>query len=168
MSTSNTTHVEFVPLANEHLDEIMAIEVEAYPEPWSRNMFHEEIHNNRSYFYVMLLEGHLAGYGGFWLVLDEAHITSVTVRDRFRGRGLGRRLTQHLLDVAEGVGARIATLEVRESNLTAQNLYLTFGFRQIGRRKGYYPKCGEDAIVMLLELGKGPRPASDAGFVARG
>ncbi|HQM33732.1 MAG TPA: ribosomal protein S18-alanine N-acetyltransferase [Candidatus Hydrogenedentes bacterium] len=166
MTSSNATHVEFVTLAEAYLDEMMEIELEAYPEPWSRGMFREEIRNNRSYFYVMLQDGQLAGYGGFWLVLDEAHITSVTVRDSLRGRGLGRRLTQHLLEVAEGVGAHIATLEVRESNVRAQNLYKAFGFRQIGRRRGYYPKSGEDAIVMLLELGSGRSPAQGASVEA--
>jgi ribosomal-protein-alanine N-acetyltransferase len=164
MSTSEATRVEFVRLAETYLDEIMEIEVEAYPEPWSRNMFRDEIRGNRSYFYVMFVENQIAGYGGFWLVLDEAHITSVTVRDRFRGRGLGRQLTRYLLDVAVQAGARLATLEVRETNTTARNLYTSLGFRQIGRRKGYYPTSGEDAIVMLLELGKGPQDKHDAGL----
>ncbi|MFO7973080.1 MAG: ribosomal protein S18-alanine N-acetyltransferase [Candidatus Hydrogenedentota bacterium] len=165
MSTSKATRLEFVPLAETHLDEIMEIEVEAYPEPWSRNMFRDEIRGNRSYFYVMLFEGQMVGYGGFWLVLDEAHITSVTIRDQFRGRGLGRQLTHHLLDIAVQVGARIATLEVRETNVKAQNLYASLGFRQIGRRKGYYPRSGEDAIVMLLELGKEPENGHNPEFM---
>ena len=63
----------------------------------------------------------------------------------------------------EALVARIATLEVRESNIRARTLYETFGFRQIARRKGYYPRSGEDAIVMLLELGKGPQPGRTAG-----
>ncbi len=167
MSTPHTAQVEFLPLAEAYLDEIMDTELEAYPEPWSRSMFLEEIRNNRSYFYVMLLEGSLAGYGGFWLVLDEAHITSVTVVKRFRGQGLGRRLTLHLLEVARRAGARTATLEVRESNRKAQNLYETLGFRQIARRRGYYPKSGEDALVMLLELDQSTLDGADAGGQSR-
>ncbi|HOD51501.1 MAG TPA: ribosomal protein S18-alanine N-acetyltransferase [Candidatus Hydrogenedentes bacterium] len=163
MSAPNTARPVFLRLAEKYLDEIMDIEVEAYPEPWSRNMFYDELRNNRSYFYVMVLGRQVVGYGGFWLVLDEAHITSVTVRDTFRGLGLGRELTQYLVDIAGQAGARIATLEVRESNIRARTLYETFGFRQIARRKGYYPRSGEDAIVMLLELGKGPQPGRTAG-----
>ncbi|HOF41848.1 MAG TPA: ribosomal protein S18-alanine N-acetyltransferase [Candidatus Hydrogenedentes bacterium] len=161
MTSPNAPRVEFTALAETDLDAILDIELEAYPEPWSREMFREEIRNNRSYFYVMQLNGELAGYGGFWLVLDEAHITSVTVRTDLRGQGLGRTLTRHLLDAAKEAGAHIATLEVRESNMRAQNLYKTFGFRQIGRRKGYYSKSGEDAIVMLLELGPDESSAQD-------
>ena len=157
MTSSNATHVEFVTLAEAYLDEMMEIELRPIRSP-GRADVSEEIRNNRSYFYVMLQDGQLAYYGGFWLVLDEAHITSVTVRDSLRGRGWDGA-TQHLLEVAEGVGAHIATLEVRESNVRAQNLYKAFGFRQIGRRRGYYPKSGEDAIVMLLELGSAEAPA---------
>ncbi len=163
MTSPNATRVEFTPLAEADLDTILEIELEAYPEPWSREMFREEIRNNRSYFYLMQLDGTLAGYGGFWLVLDEAHITSVTVRADLRGQGLGRTLTRHLLEAAEEAGAHIATLEVRESNVRAQNLYKTFGFRQIGRRKEYYSKSGEDAIVMLLELSPGQNSALGKG-----
>ena len=167
MSIPDTVQVQFMPLAEAYLDAVMETELEAYPESWSRNMFLEEIRNNRSYFYVMLLEKELAGYGGFWLVLDEAHITSVTVVKRFRGRGLGRRLTLYLLDVARRAGARIATLEVRESNREAQNLYETIGFRQIARREGYYPKSGEDALVMLLELDQPAGDGADASGPTR-
>ncbi|MCL4692952.1 MAG: ribosomal protein S18-alanine N-acetyltransferase, partial [Candidatus Hydrogenedentes bacterium] len=120
--------------------------------PWTEGMFRDEIRNNFSRFFVAMLDKVLVGYGGFWLVVDEAHITSVTVRDIYRGRGFGRRLVEHLLQEAEDAGARIATLEVRVSNLRARNLYLQYGFRPVGLRKNYYPKSNEDAIVMLKEL----------------
>ncbi|MBN2307582.1 MAG: ribosomal protein S18-alanine N-acetyltransferase [Candidatus Hydrogenedentes bacterium] len=144
--------LQYVPLAQEHLDRIMAIEVEAYPEPWTRGMFVDELRNPRSHFDVVFLDEALVGYGGFWLVLDEAHITSVTVCRDQRGRGYGRRLMEHLLERARTVGARLATLEVRMSNLTARNLYLSLGFRPVGIRKDYYPRSHEDAMVMLAEL----------------
>jgi ribosomal-protein-alanine N-acetyltransferase len=152
MSVSESTTLRFVPLAPEHLDEIMAIEQEAYPEPWTLRMFHDEIRNQRSRFYVAYHEDTLAAYGGFWLVLDEAHITSVAVRDIYRGRGFGRQVMEYLLTDAVDAEARQATLEVRVSNLRARNLYLSLGFRPVGLRKGYYPKNNEDAIVMLKDL----------------
>jgi ribosomal-protein-alanine N-acetyltransferase len=92
------------------------------------------------------------GYGGFWLVLDEAHVTSVTIKDEWRSQGYGRVLFEHLLDTAREAGAHIATLEVRESNDVARNLYASLGFRQAGTRRGYYSKSGEDAIVMSAGL----------------
>ena len=151
--TEGQEEVRFVELAEDHLDEIMAIELEAYPEPWTIGMFREEIRGARSHFYSVFLGDDLVGYGGFWLVLDEAHITSLTVRDRYRSRGLGRGMVIFLLHHAEEVGARIATLEVRASNVLARDLYLSMGFAPVSLRKDYYPKSREDAIVMLKEMG---------------
>ena len=153
MSVFNPAAVHFRPLATAWLMEIMDIEHEAYPEPWTVGMFHEEIRNERSYFYVMLGEEEtVLGYGGFWLILDEAHVTSVTVRAADRGKGYGRRLTDYLLERSVEADARIATLEVRPSNEAALALYKSLGFKTVGSRKGYYAKTGEDAIIMLKEL----------------
>jgi len=153
MSQPEVDALRFVPIDRTHLDAVMAIEAEAYPEPWTRGMFLQEVESDRSYFYVMALSGQIIGYGGFWLVLDEAHITSVTVRDTHRGKGIGRLLMEFLLRTAREQRAHIATLEVRLSNLKARNLYLSLGFRPVGIRKEYYPRSGEDALVMMKELG---------------
>ena len=142
----------YEPLHEDHVAHMMPIERDAYPEPWTERMFRDEIQNARSHFFVARLEGELAGYGGFWLVLDEAHITSVTIKNDSRSQGYGRMLFEHLLDAARTAGANTATLEVRESNTPARNLYTSMGFRRVGIRKGYYPKTGEDAIVMSSEL----------------
>lgn len=144
--------LKYVRLAAEHVDRLMDIEIEAYPDPWTAGMFRDELRNPRSYFYVAYAGEETAGYGGFWLVLDEAHITSVTIAEGYRGHGLGRQMTLFLLETATKAGAHMATLEVRRSNTVAQHLYSTLGFRQVGVRKGYYPRSGEDAIVMLKEL----------------
>jgi [ribosomal protein S18]-alanine N-acetyltransferase len=150
---SDRVVLQYVPLAHKHLSTIMSIEAEAYPEPWSRGMFRDEIKSERSYFYVAFVDEELVGYSGFWLVADEAHITSVTTRKTWRGRGLGRQQMEHLLAEATQLGAKIATLEVRESNVTARTLYTSMGFREIGRRRQYYTTSKEDAIVMLKDLG---------------
>ncbi len=144
--------IRFVPLAEEHIDSLMAIEHEAYAEPWTRTMFYEELRNDLSFFYVAFRDDEIIGYVGFWLVLDEAHITTVVVKRPYRGRGLGWMLMEHILARAREQGARIATLEVRVSNERAISLYQRMGFRTVGIRKGYYPRTGEDAQVMLLEL----------------
>lgn len=144
--------LEFERLHEDHVPQLMPIERDAYPEPWTERMFRDEIQNARSHFYVARLDGELAGYGGFWLVLDEAHITSVTITCDARSQGYGRLLFEHLLDSARTAGARTATLEVRESNTPARTLYASMGFRRVGIRKGYYPKTGEDAIVMSSDL----------------
>lgn len=144
--------LEYERLNEDHVPQLMPIERDAYPEPWTERMFRDEIQNARSHFYVARLDGELAGYGGFWLVLDEAHITSVTIKYDSRSQGYGRMLFEHLLDSARAAGARTAMLEVRESNTSARNLYTSMGFRRVGIRKGYYPKTGEDAIVMSSDL----------------
>ena len=152
MSEGDLVNLAFRDLREEDLDNVMDIELEAYPEAWSIGMFREEIRSTRSRFVVALLGERIVGYGGFWLVLDEAHITSVTVRDIYRGRGFGRQVLAHLLAIARAHSIRIATLEVRSSNRHAIGLYETMGFRTVGIRKGYYSKTNEDAIVMLKEL----------------
>jgi len=135
-----------------HLPTIMSIELEAYPEPWTENMFRQELANESSEFFVMFFEGLLVGYGGFWRVLDEAHITSVTIAFGYRSRGFGRNFVEYILRTANALGLAKATLEVRESNRHAYDLYESMGFTVIGRRKGYYRKTNEDALVMALDI----------------
>jgi [ribosomal protein S18]-alanine N-acetyltransferase len=140
--------VRYAPFREEHLGPVLEIESEAYPEPWSPGMFEDELTGDLSHFFVMLIGGAVAGYGGYWLVLDEAHITSVTVARPHRGRGLGRALLRHILDDAAALGVRTASLEVRASNLVACGLYESEGFTAVGIRKKYYYRTGEDAVVM--------------------
>ena len=91
------------------------------------------------------------GYAGLWLMVDEAHITTIAVRPECRGRGLGELVLCGLVDTALEVGARILTLEVRVSNTVAQNLYLKYGFKQSGLRRRYYSDNNEDALIMTAE-----------------
>lgn len=152
MSVLEPIVIHYERLNESHLPRILAIEAEAYPEPWTRGMFLDEIRNNRSYFFVAFERGELVGYAGFWLVLDEAHITTVVVKDTRRGHGVGRQMFSHLMETAREAGAIMATLEVRVSNEAAKRMYAGFGFRPVGVRRGYYPKTKEDAIVMLKEF----------------
>ena len=93
----------------------------------------------------------LYGYAGLWLMVDEAHITTIAVRPEFRGKGLGELVLCGLVDTALEVSARIMTLEVRVSNTVAQNLYLKYGFKQSGLRRRYYSDNNEDALIMTAE-----------------
>jgi len=153
MSVSNAAELRFERIAEAHLKEILEIEQEAYPEPWTEGMFQEEIDHSRSEFVVLKFGEELVGYGGYWPLIDEAHITSVTIRDSYRRQGLGRRLLQHILDTAMRNGILSATLEVRESNIRARNLYESLGFAVTGRRRRYYPSTNEDALIMTKHLG---------------
>jgi ribosomal-protein-alanine N-acetyltransferase len=144
--------LEFVRIQEWHIPIVLEIEREAYLEPWTEGMFRQEVNNPLSQFYVVLFEGTLIGYAGFWEAADEAHITSVTVGREHRGRGFGREELRYILELAAQHGLREATLEVRPSNVRAQNLYKSLGFREIGRRKGYYAATGEDAILMARRI----------------
>ena len=152
MSVSESTELRYAPLAAAHLADVLAIEQEAYPEPWSEGMFREEINHVRSYFVVVMLGGELIGYGGYWPLMDEAHITSVTIKAEYRGLGHGRSLFSHLLKRAIEDGVQAATLEVRESNERARGLYESLGFSVTGRRRRYYPKTDEDALIMTKQF----------------
>jgi ribosomal-protein-alanine N-acetyltransferase len=152
MSVTESTELRYTRLAAVHLTDVLEIEKEAYPEPWSEGMFREEITHLRSYFVVVLLGNDVIGYGGYWPLMDEAHITSVTIKDEHRRRGYGRNLLTHLLARALHDNLTAATLEVRESNLRARRLYESLGFAVTGRRKRYYPKTDEDALIMTKQL----------------
>jgi ribosomal-protein-alanine N-acetyltransferase len=93
----------------------------------------------------------VVGYGGLWLMVDEAHVTSVAVHPFCRGRGLGELLMLSLMDVAMRMGARFVTLEVRVSNTVARALYEKLGFHEAGIRPRYYTDNNEDAVVMWSE-----------------
>ena len=93
----------------------------------------------------------LAGYAGLWLMVDEAHITTIGVRPQLRGRGYGELLLVTLVEAALDINARWLTLEVRVSNAAAQNLYRKYGFHDAGTRKRYYTDNNEDALIMWTD-----------------
>jgi ribosomal-protein-alanine N-acetyltransferase len=102
------------------------------------------------------LDDEVLGYGGFWMLVDEAHISTLAVRSDVRRQGLGELMLLGLLEEARRTGALSATLEVRVSNIAARGLYTKYGFEEVGRRKSYYQDNGEDALIMTT-------PVFDAG-----
>jgi ribosomal-protein-alanine N-acetyltransferase len=136
-------------MREEDIAPVQAIEREIFLTPWPKNAYHRELSQNRQASYIVLRrEGEIVGYGGLWKVGDEAHVTTIGVRARDQHRGLGRALFAALVQRAYVLGARWITLEVRNSNDHAIRLYEAFGFKVIGRRRGYYTDNGEDAIIM--------------------
>jgi ribosomal-protein-alanine N-acetyltransferase len=152
MSEHPCSALEYVRIREEHIPALIEIEREAYIEPWTEGMFRQEVNNPLSQFFVVFLDGALIGYAGFWEAADEAHITSVTVRREYRGRGFGREELKFLMDLAAQRGLREANLEVRPSNIPAKNLYKGMGFEQVGLRRGYYSGTGEDALIMARKI----------------
>lgn len=98
----------------------------------------------------------VVGYGGLWLSVDEGHITTIAVAPEYRGRGIGELLLNGLADQALAMNADMLTLEVRQSNIVAQQLYLKYGFRPFGTRPRYYTDNGEDALIMSTDSIRSP------------
>lgn len=94
---------------------------------------------------------YIAGFVGMWMLTDECHVTSIAVRERYQGRGLGELLLIGIIDLAMRLKARMVTLEVRVSNVVAQNLYRKYGFSKVGVRKAYYTDNFEDGLLMSTQ-----------------
>ena len=137
----------------EDLEEVLQIERASFSMPWSRGAFAYEIERNRvARCWVMREEGRVVGYLCLWEVADELHITNVAVHPGWRRRGIGRTLLAHVLQDAGRRALSLVGLEVRPTNAEARALYESFGFRVVGRRRGYYYDTGEDALVMEARL----------------
>ncbi|MGE5708516.1 MAG: ribosomal protein S18-alanine N-acetyltransferase [Bacteroidota bacterium] len=139
------------PMREEDLPDVVAIERLCFGDRWSINAFRNEIENENGHYFVARAGDQIVGYAGFWLILEEAHITTIAVHPECRGRRYGEKLLVALIDHAMEKGAKWLTLEVRVSNETAKKLYEKYGFQSLGRRKGYYQDNGEDALVMWTE-----------------
>ncbi len=143
-------NLRFEPLREEHLPEVLEIEKQANSAPWSERSFRNELDHQHGIFLVTIGEGRVVGYGGVWLVVDEAHVTNVAVDSSARRQGIGRKLMMELLKRAKERGMTCSTLEVRASNEAAIRLYEQLGYKITAQRKGYYPDNKEDAAVMWL------------------
>lgn len=171
----NSTPYEVLPMVLDDVPTVHTIELEAFSLPWSAAAFAHELRDNPSSQYLVLRykpylyepparrllpramrhliqsptnDPSLLGYGGYWMVLQEAHICTLAVRANWRGKGLGELLLASLIESALTRQAEVITLEVRVSNLRAQGLYLKYGFEMVGKRVGYYTDINEDAFIM--------------------
>ena len=99
---------------------------------------------------------YIIGFSGIWMMVGESHITNIAVRERYQRQGIGELLLIATIDLSIEQKAESMTLEVRESNKIAQNLYGKYGFAQTGLRRGYYLDNREDAIIMSTETMKSP------------
>ena len=140
------------PMHVTDLPAVQLIERASFTTPWPSHAYRQELETNQLAQYVVGLIGdEIVGYGGIWLMVDEAHVTTFAVHPRYRRRRIGERLLIALLDLAVAREAREATLEVRLSNLPARRLYEKYGFRPVGIRPRYYSDNGEDALIMTTE-----------------
>lgn len=138
------------PMKFVHVDAVAEIENVVYPTPWSKSAFiNEVLDNGFAYYFVALNSGNVVGYAGIWLILDEAHVTTLAVCREEQCKGVGTMLLETLIEAAASMGAQRMTLEVRLSNTIAQELYKKYGFISCGTRKNYY--SDEDALIMWLD-----------------
>ncbi len=150
------------PMALGDLPSIHAIELASFSAPWPANAYRSELEANRLASYLVArVDDDVVGYGGMWLMVDEAHITTFAIHPAWRRQHIGERLLLEFVDVSIARHARELTLEVRLSNLPARHLYEKFGFRPVGVRPRYYSDDHEDALIMTT------LPLTDASMVER-
>ncbi len=138
------------------LDEIMTIELESFTTPWTKESFKLEITDNKlAKYFIAEIDNKVVGYGGIWLILDEGHITNIAVGKDYRGQGVGNEIIEALIVYCKIKQIRNMTLEVRESNIVAQNLYKKYGFLDCGIRPNYYADDHEDAVIMWKTIEEG-------------
>lgn len=146
------------PMTAADLPAVQLIERASFTTPWPPQAYRQELESNRLAAYLVALIGdEIVAYGGVWLMVDEAHVTTFAVHPRYRRRRIGERLLLSLLDLSRDRHAREATLEVRLSNLAARRLYEKYGFRPVGIRPRYYSDNQEDALIMTTEPLEGDR-----------
>jgi ribosomal-protein-alanine N-acetyltransferase len=150
------------PMAVGDLADVHRIEHASFSEPWPDEAYRSELQANRLASYLVArVDGGLVAFGGIWLMVDEAHVTTFAVDPVWRRQRVGETLLLALLDLAIARHAREATLEVRLSNVPARRLYEKFGFRPVGIRPRYYSDNHEDALIMTTE------PLGDPAMQAR-
>jgi len=135
------------------LDKIAAIEKECFTTPWSEASLGTELTLNAlARYFVAEISGEIVGYGGMWVIADEAHITNIAVSSNYRRQGVARGILHKLLDTAKKERCKAATLEVRVGNTQARRLYEDSGFAPVGIRPKYYYDTNEDALIMWCVL----------------
>jgi len=138
------------------LGRVMEIEHQSYTMPWTEATFRGLLRRaDADLFVAETVDGELAGYAVSWAVLDQGELGNVAVAPEWRQRGIAHRLLDAVIVRAVARLVRELFLEVRVSNSTARQLYLSYGFREVGRRRNYYLEPVEDALVMRKDLDSG-------------
>jgi ribosomal-protein-alanine N-acetyltransferase len=147
--------IEIRRMTEADLDAVTEIERDLFALPWSRTSFLFEVSDNRASCAITAVSGgEVVGYAVAWFVADELHVGNVAVARGRQGEGIGKLLVGRLFAEAAARNASCATLEVRVGNVRAIQLYRRYGFRGIAIRKRYYSNDGEDALVMMTDLGR--------------
>ena len=140
--------IEIFPFTQDCINDIFHITLLSFATAWSIDSFNNELNNKFARYVVAKYNNKIIGYGGMWIIIDEAHITNIAVHPEFRRTGAGAFILENLVNICKSEAVISMTLEVRDSNIAARNLYEKFGFLPEGVRKKYYADNKEDAIIM--------------------
>jgi [ribosomal protein S18]-alanine N-acetyltransferase len=141
------------PMRAEDVDAVIGIENRQFTSPWDASTFLDLIDRPSAELWVAEHpEAGVIAYAVLWCIVDQGELANVAVRPEYAGLGYARRLLDGMFVLAKGRGIETVFLEVRSSNARATELYRSFGFTDVGRRKNYYEKPREDAVVMRLTL----------------
>jgi ribosomal-protein-alanine N-acetyltransferase len=148
-SAGTPERMEIVPMTASDINEVLRIERASFTTTWPSDAFYNELTTNKlAHYYVGRIDGKIIAYGGIWVIFEDSHVTTIAVDPAFRGQKYGEVMLIKLIDEAIARGAAWMTLEVRESNVPAQQLYRKYGFTTVTTRKGYYSDNNENALVM--------------------
>ena len=141
------------PMQEQDLSEVLEIERQSYPYPWTRTIFSDCLHAGYSC-WVGGRNGVIEGYGVISVAAGESHVLNLCVHPESQQQGIGRKLLRHLISIARRHDAEVLFLEVRLSNKYARSLYADEGFNELGIRRDYYPTAGgrEDALILARTL----------------
>ncbi len=144
--------ISIVPMNRSHIRAMASVEKQSFSEPWSENAIEQELDNRLARYLVAVRGDEVAGYIGFYEVAGECYITNLAVAPERRRAGIGQALLTAAIEDAQERQNTFITLEVRPSNLAAVRLYQKNGFQEAGRRKEYYRKPVEDALILTKYL----------------
>lgn len=136
------------PMDKTSINSILNISELSFPISWSFESLQSELDNKFAKYVVLKMGNIIVGYGGMWVIIDEAHVTNIAVHPDARGNGAGNLIVEALFRICRKQKVTAITLEVRRSNFAAINLYEKYGFEEEGIRHHYYEDNGEDAVIM--------------------
>ena len=140
--------IQIEPMSLQTVDAVAQIEAECFSQPWSHDTFVAELSTPAAVTFVANADGEIAGFINLGVVLDEATVNNIAVKQTYRRRGIGRALLTAAIDYCQNNRLNVLMLEVRQSNRAAIALYERFGFQAVGIRKRFYDEPEEDAVLM--------------------
>ena len=139
------------PMLTSDIEAVSKIEKQSFTTFWNTQAYVTELMNANAIYMVATLNDRVVGYGGLWVIMDEAHITTIAVEANLRGQKIGERLLVEMLKSSRKRGATRSTLEVRETNEPAKRLYQKYGYVWVAIRKAYYSDNNENAEILWID-----------------